>query len=175
MQVQRRKFAFLQGKGLWQKVRFAKHQAKGVSAGAVFVVDSEGGAKQLDKTRAQLHKGRDACLSSFPMAVGVAQPCIESWLLADASAIQQGLELETTPDVPEQPEKLPAPCQEKKKKENPKKVLVRIAGVKKEELSAKEKDKIATAMNDMDLVRNRCPQSFAPFAEEVEERIGPLF
>jgi hypothetical protein len=39
----------------------------------------------------------------------------------------------------------------------------------------KEKDFIATAMNDMPLVRKRCPQGFAPFADEVENRIRPLF
>jgi len=159
------------GGGYRQKATaFGKLAWRNGSHGAVFVVDSDG---DLKGRTADLTEGRDAAPSELPMAVGVAQPCIESWLLADAPAIRRGLELETTPDVPEQPEELLAPCQYKKK--NPKTVLVSIAGVKRQELSAKEKDEIATAMNDMDLVRNRCPQSFAPFADEVEDRIRPLF
>lgn len=138
----------------------------------VFVVDSDGDLK--GKT-AQLTKGRDAAPSKLPMAVGVAHPCIESWLLANAPAIRRGLELTTTPKVPQRPEDLPAPCQDKNGKENPKAVLARIVGARKKELSAQEKDKIAFAMNDMDLVRKRCPASFAPFADDVKVHIRPLF
>jgi hypothetical protein len=53
--------------------------------------------------------------------------------------------------------------------------LARIAGSRKKELSAGEKDRIAAAMNDMELPRARCPLGFAPFADEVEDHICPLF
>ena len=109
----------------------------------------------------------------FPMAIGVAPPCIEAWLLADASAIRYGLDLTSTPAVPDEPELLPAPS--RNERENPKKELARIAGQRKGDVSAAEKEKIAAAMNDMGLVRKRCPQGFAPFADEVEEHIRRLF
>ncbi|OHB69974.1 MAG: hypothetical protein A2V70_18550 [Planctomycetes bacterium RBG_13_63_9] len=174
MLVQRRRFATLQGKGLWQKVRFAKQQAtRGRSVGAVFVVDSEGGSKELKHKSAQLHKGRDSYLPEFPMAIGVAHPCIESWLLADASAIQRALGLTVTPAVPNDPETLPAPC--KNRTENPKSKLAQIGGSTKQAPSAEENAQIAREMNDMPLVRARCPRSFAPFADEVERHIRPLF
>ena len=87
MRVIRRAFSHLigKGKGLWQKVKFAKQTAYyNKSAGAVFVMDSEG--KHAERIK-ELIKGRDDGYAEFPMAVGVAHPCIEAWLLADASAI----------------------------------------------------------------------------------------
>ena len=173
MRVQRRPIAMLEGKGLWQKVRFAKHQAHGRSAGAVFAKDSEGGTRELQQTKADLKKGRDSCLAKFPMAIGVAHPCIESWLLADGPAIRQTLKLPRTPTVPDKPEELPAPRQDSN--DNPKEVLRKLAGATTKELPAKEMDGIAKAMNDMDLMRKRCPLGFAPFADEVDEYISPLF
>ncbi|MGD0897190.1 MAG: hypothetical protein ABR915_05095 [Thermoguttaceae bacterium] len=165
---------YLQRKRLHQKVQVAKQQAHGHgSHAAVFVVDSEGGPKELKAKRAQLEEGRDRKLPDFPMAVGVAHPCIESWLLADAAAIRRGLDLPATPAVPADPESLPAPCHDAD--ENPKRVLCKLAGVAKKELSADEKDCIARAMNDLALVRQRCPLGFAPFADEAERHIRPLF
>ena len=174
MLVKRRVYAMLQGKGRWQKVRFAKHQAyyNKTTDGVVFVLDSEGDQKKLKKTRKDLEKGRDADGLSIPMAVGVAHPCIESWLLADATAIRRGLELDKSPEVPENPESLPAPCMERKR--SPKTVLARAAGSTKKDLSSSQKDRIATAINDLDLIRQRCPAGFGPFADEVRQHIRPL-
>ena len=175
MLVKRYGVPFLQqkgtGKGLWQKVRFARRQAiYSGSHAAVFVRDSEG---ELEKKIGELNKGRDQGPSQLPMAIGVAHPCIESWLLTDASAIHRALDLATVPELPDKPEELPAPCQDRKR--NPKTELVRIAGSTKKELPTREKDEIATAMNDMALPRTRCPLGFAPFSDEVENRIRPLF
>ena len=174
MLVKRRVYAMLEGKGRWQKVRFAKRQAhyNTTTDGVVFVLDSEGGQKKLRETRKDLEKGRDADDLSIPTAVGVAQPCIESWLLADATAIRRGLELKESPEVPQEPESLPAPCKDRTR--NPKAVLARAAGSTKRELSAAQKDRIATALNDLDLVRRRCPLGFGPFADEVAQHIRAL-
>jgi hypothetical protein len=175
MRVKTKVLFSLQGKGLPEKVKFAKRQAfynRGTQA-VVFVRDSEGGEKELSETKAAMEKGRDAEGLSIPMAIGVAHPCIESWLLTDAAAIRRGLELSSNPTVPDKPESLPAPCMSRKN--NPKAALVRAAGSAKKELSAKEKDKIARAMNDLGLLERRCPLGFAPFAEEVRKRIRPLF
>jgi hypothetical protein len=163
---------FLQRKGtLPQKVQFAKRQATyNRSAGAAFVVDSEGALKER---MSDLTKGRRMETGDFPMVLGVAHPCIEAWLLADASAIRRGLDLTHNPEVPSEPEKLPAPRQDRRR--NAKTELARAAGQSRRDLSATEKDRIGRGMSDMDLVRDRCPLGFAPFADEVEQHIGPLF
>jgi len=169
--VKRYGMPFMQRRGsLPQKVRFAKRQARlNRSAGAVFVVDSEGDRRHRI---ADLEKGRRMEPGQFPMAVGLAHPCIEAWLLADAGAIQRGLRLPTTPQVPDEPEKLAAPRHDRQ--HNPKTVLSGLSGTRKRELSVAEKTRIAAAMNDMDVVRNHCPQGFARFADEVDEHIRPL-
>ena len=172
MLVKRYGKLFMMQKGtLPQKVRFAKRQARlNRSDGAVFVADSEGVLKQ---GIADLTKGRNMEQAEFPMAIGVAHPCIEAWLLADAAAIRRGLDLAGNPQVPDRPEQLPAPRLDKQR--NPKTELARAAGSAKKELAVKQKDRIAAKMNDMELVRRRCPQGFAPFADEVREHILPLF
>ena len=178
MRVKRYRIPYLQqeigSKGLHKKVEAAKKLAyRNRSHAAVFVVDSEGGGKELKKKHNDLRKGRDFGLANFPMAVGVAHPCIESWLLADGTAIRRALNLPKTPAVPNEPEELPAPRQDPHN--SPKEVLRRLTGATTKELPTKDKDKIAAAMNDMDLVRTRCPLGFAPFAGEVQQRIAPLF
>jgi hypothetical protein len=174
MRVKCRRFPHLRGGGVQKKVVFAKRQAYyNGAAAAVVVVDSEGGRNQLKRKIRDLKKGRDQRLPDFPMAVGVAHPCIEAWLLADASAIQQALGLTAEPEVPGEPEKLPAPCENEQN--NPKTRLAKAAGSRQKELSVRDKDSIAGAINDMALVRQRCPHGFAPFADEVLEQILPLF
>ena len=124
MRVVRRAVPHLQGKGLWQKVKFAKQRALyNRSAGAVFVMDSEGNHRGR---LAELSRGRDAAYSEFPMAVGVAHPCVEAWLLVDSLAIARGLGLSNSVVVPSNPERLPAP--QANRAHNPKTVLARCAG-----------------------------------------------
>ncbi len=157
--------------GLKRKVNFAVLQARySRSDGAAFVVDSEG---ELRKTVAALARGREMTPGDFPLAIGVAHPCIEAWLLANAGAICRGLGLPQPPQVPDQPEDLPAPQADRRN--NPKTVLARAAGSRRGDLQADEKDRIAAAMTDLDLARRRCPQGFAPFAGEVQEYLRPLF
>ena len=172
MRVKRYGMPFMQAKGsLAQKVRFAKRQARlNRSAGVTFVVDSEGDLKQRSRN---LTRGRTMEPGEFPMAVGVAHPCIESWLLADPLAIRRAFNMATNPPVPDEPESLPSPRQDRKN--NPKTALATSVGASKQELSVVEKERIAAAMNDMDLVRTRCPEGFGPFAGEVHEHIRPLF
>jgi hypothetical protein len=172
MQVKRYGRRFMMRPGsLKQKARFAKRQARyNRSAAAVFVVDSDGDLK--GRTR-DLVDGRRMETGDFPMAVGVAHPCVEAWLLADAAAIRRGVNLSADPACPERPEALLATSRDAQR--NPKAELARVAGGKRGDLSAREKQRIAAAMNDVPLVRRRGPQSFAPFADEVECHIRPLF
>jgi hypothetical protein len=169
MLVVRRHYAFLQsgGKTRTQKVHFAKRQAlHNNSAGVVFVLDSEGNFKGRKK---ELLEGRDRQYPEYPAAVGVAHPCIEAWLLADAAAVAEGLNLAKTPAVTAKPEELPAPCHDAKK--NPKAMLREIA---QRAISVSDKERIAV-IADISTLRQRCPLGFSPFADEVEKHIRPLF
>ena len=176
MRVKGTRISHLERGGHERKVKFHKNNAclSGRQA-AVYVVDSDGDKSDMERIRLKLAAARDSIHPEFPMAVGVAHPCIESWLLADATAIRRGLELDAAPEVPDCPEDLPAPCRDRL--HNPKTELCKAAGVSKQELSAAEKDCIARCINDhgISLLKERCPLSFAPFAEEVEDRIRPLF
>ena len=101
MLVKSRRLMHLEGRTLRKKVWLAKHQAwvNGSNA-VVFVIDSDAKPKALPRIRAELEDGRNGGLEEFPMAVGVAQPCIESWLLTDATAIRRGIGLSATPPSP---------------------------------------------------------------------------
>lgn len=172
MYVKRYGRPFLGQKGtLKRKVCFARRQAfYNQSNGAVFVVDSDG---DLRKKRKKLDSGRELGPSGLPMAIGVAHPCIESWLLSDADALCCGLNLTDASAVPEKPEELPAPCRDRR--HNPKTVLAALGNARQKKISVEDKNNIAKALSDMSLLRNRCPQGFAPFADEVETHIRPLF
>ncbi len=170
MQVLKRPLQFLQRGNLFQKVRFAKRQAfYNGSAGLVFVVDTEGNHPgQLE----ELRRGRDSEFREYPAAVGVAHPCIEAWLLADASAISRAMGLTQRANVPAQPESVPAPCQDRT--QNPKILLAQCAGLNRLVTSA-DTTRIAQEIRDLDAIRTRCPMSFAPFADEVVGIIKPIF
>jgi len=171
MRVKRRKESFLQGKTLEQKVKFSKRQANyNGAAGFVCVFDTEG---DHPAKLQEICRGRDAEHHNFPAAVGVAHPCIEAWLLSDGKAIARGT-LQTTLPVapPARPEDLPAPCRDKIT--NPKLVLGRCAGESRP-LAMADTSAIAAHIQDLDLLRARCPMSFASFADEVEARIRPIF
>ena len=171
LRVVGRPFPHLQGKGLWQKVKFAKRQAfSNGSAGAVFVMDSEGNHRGR---LAELSRGRDAAYREFPMAVGIAHPCIEAWLLVDSLTIARALGLSNPPVGPSNPENLPAP--RANPDHNPKRVLAICAGRSAKAISWREATLIALAITDLAALRKRCPVSFEPFAQEIEERIAPLF
>lgn len=69
--------------GLQEKSRLARMQSRDRKAdGLVFVVDADGGDAERAAKRGKLAAGGDQVPDGPPMAVGVAQPCIEAWLLA---------------------------------------------------------------------------------------------
>ena len=188
MRVHRRRFSHLQEekgkgpsrkvreKGLSRKVRLAQQRAiTRRSSGVVFVLDSEGNAEVRAKKIKELDDGRRMKSDLIPTAIGVAQPCIESWLLCDGPAIRRAMDLSRSPELPDEPESLPAP--QDNQQHNAKTVLTAAGGAanQKKELSAAEKDRIAKALNDLQLLRDGCPLSFVPFADEVEREIKPLF
>lgn len=159
------------GSGWTQKAAAARKLANHSDAdGAVFVIDTEGDLQR----REQLAAGRDLGPEEVPMVVGAAHPCIEAWLLVDATAIQRGLALDDVPQTPEEPESLPR--SKRTAGQEAKRVLKECVKQRKP-LSADAMGRIAAALNEhsLPLLRRRCPLGFAPFADEVEERIRPLF
>ncbi len=162
-------YMFLQKKlERWQKTRWAKRNSfYNGSAGCVFALDSEGDQKSV---RDELTKGRDSELPDFPMAIGVAHPCIEAWLLSDASAIRRGLGLQQRPAVPANPESLPAPQIDRTN--NPKTALA-ACNINNRHPNLAEKSAIAEYLG-LKMAESVCP-SFAAFTAEVQERIAPLF
>ena len=174
LRVVRKTYATLQQKGgLAKKAGYAKQQAfYNGSAGVVFVVDTEGDSPKTK--RENLEKARDAIDLDIPMAIGVAHPCIEAWLLADARAIARGTRKSIRPElVPADPEKLPAP--NKNRKNNPKIVLADCVGLKQSQLSSADLWAIARSIKNLTIVETACPEGFAPFAAEIRERIKPIF
>jgi hypothetical protein len=170
LRVKRRRIAFLQGKNLAAKVRFARRQAPyNGSSGLVIVLDTEGDHPARIE---QLHQACRSVSGTFPTAVGVAHPCIEAWLMADAAAIAQVCGLTSRPELPEVSETLAAPC--RRDGHDPKLVLARCAG-QATPLAASSAWAIARFTRDLLAVRTRCPLSFAPFADAVEGKIRPLF
>lgn len=168
LRVRQKAYMFLQDKKRWQKVRGAKRNARiNGSAGCIFVLDSEGDQASI---RAELQTGRDSESPDYPMAIGVAHPCIEAWLLADASAIRRGLSLEQKPVVPENPELLPAPHVDRKN--NPKFALAGCHPNTRHPNLA-EKSAIAEHLN-LESAGSVCPSLFA-FVSEIRNQIAPLF
>ena len=171
LRVIRKRYAQLSQSGdLRKKVQFAKVQSvNNGSHATVFVVDTEG--KKPKATLDEMRAGRDSRYPEAPMAIGVAHPCIEAWLLADVDAIANATGFQAPINVPQEPEKLPAP--QKNRVRNPKTILAESVG-QSGHLPAELTTKIARIL-DLARVAITCPQSFAPFAEEVRSHILPLF
>jgi hypothetical protein len=169
LRVKRSPLMFLQGKGMWQKVLFFKRNAQiNGAAGCVFVLDTEGNPATV---WADLDRGRKGGSATFPMAVGMAHPCIEAWMLSDASAVRRGLGLNQRPTVPPQPETLPAP--QANRTNNPKYILAGC-NVGGRHPNLVEKTAIAEHIA-LSTAESVCP-SFAAFAGEVRQHIrDPLF
>ena len=96
-------------------------------------------------------------MPDFPMAVGVAHPCIESLAIGRRRRpFAAAWILPRRRPFPRSPRQLPAPCQDRD--HNPKTVLrEHREACEQGKLGGREKDRIAAAMNDISLLRKRCP------------------
>lgn len=174
MAIRRGPRPFLQKAARWRRVQLVWSQATQdpICAGVVYVVDTEG--ENVEILMQEMIASRDSRHHNIPIAIGVAHPCLESWLLADHAAIKKAFDLQSAPQLPDSSETLPAPGRNREL--NPKTELVRCAGVQqRKDLSVEQKTLIAREIYDLDRLRDRCPLSFAPFAHEVITHIKPLF
>jgi hypothetical protein len=135
-------------------------------AAVVVVIDRD--RKSPTCTILPIKAGRDAAVQiiGLPCAVGCAIEAFDAWMIADGKAIGAAGG-DASISHPE-PEKL-------KEKEgtgqHPKYRAMRIFGGG-QGLGAKYAQ-VASAV-DIDLLKTACPDGFAPFAKEVEERLLPV-
>jgi len=105
------------------------------------------------------------------MAVGVAHPCIESWLLADASAIRRGFGLTgPRPVVPPDPEAIPL---HDAQGNNQLKMRLAACHPNNRHPNLAEKSTMAEHL-DFAIAEDRCPSLLA-FATEVRTQIRDRF
>ncbi len=165
--------------GLQEKSRLAKMQSRDQKADAlVFVVDADGDDAFRKAKWDQLDTGRNRVPNGPPMAVGVAQPCIEAWLIVHfwpkSAPTTGGASLSGPSNVLasySSPEDLPGDSADSA---HPKRVLAALRNQQTQDLDAKEKWEIARQV-DLQEIEQKCPKSFLPFAQEVHGNIAPLF
>ena len=151
------------GKGYRKKARLAllKAAQEGCKA-AVILIDRDGPRKawKLNHVKA----GRDE-VSDFPCAVRMAIETFDAWMITDGKAVGQagGKADQSHPS----PETLDGPPESD---QHPKRRAVKLFGT--ESLGAYY---CAVAEHvRLDVLARQCPDGFAPFADEVKDRLGPL-
>ncbi|HUU23082.1 MAG TPA: DUF4276 family protein, partial [Phycisphaerae bacterium] len=134
--------------------------------GVVVVIDRD---REPDRKRiGALREGRDSMQADVPVpcAVGTAVETFDAWMIADPAAIRAagGDASMSRPD----PEKLDGRAETDR---HPKVLATKAFGGRRE---LPQKYAEVAASVDIDLLRRCCPQGFAPFAAEVEERLLPV-
>lgn len=164
-----RKVRAVHGKGLTneQKAKGAILRANQTRCRAcVIVIDRD--RKPNSQTLAPLARGRD--MMQFkplpPCAVGVGVEAFDAWMILDGKAIRsaEGDPAQSHPN----PESLNG---KESSGRHPKDVAASIFGSKK---GLGQKYAVVAMHVDVELLRKHCPQGFAPFAAEVEDRIRPV-
>jgi hypothetical protein len=149
-----------------RKVKRAILQAKRDGFdGLVVVIDRD--RNRSSATVEPMREGRDALAEGGlpPCAVGVAVETFDAWMIVDAKAIKAagGDATQSHPN----PESLAG----KAKGNHPKDVADAIFGTQGG-TGLGPKYAIVAENVDLDLLSRTCPEGFAPFAEEVRQRIG---
>lgn len=140
------------GPGLYRKAVgwIRQGQQQGFDA-VVFLIDEDG----EDDRRRQMDQAQRTELSTLPRACGVAIRTFDAWFLAD----EQGLSRVLGTEIQRQPE----PERERNPKDRCQDLVNRSAAIGSlGELYAKLAESL-----DLDILAERCPQGFAPFAERV--------
>lgn len=159
----------------WRRVLQAKDRAAiAKSAALVYVVDTEStDGTVLNRLRKSHQTPPKSKHDTFRAAIGFSHPCIEAWLLADALAICRGACVSSMPVTPGDPESLPGAPKNAPGKFY-KRHLADLAKQDTDDLSAKTKWRIVNEIDDLQVVRTKCP-SFDHFATEVGTHLAPLF
>ncbi|MCB9742087.1 MAG: hypothetical protein H6741_09190 [Alphaproteobacteria bacterium] len=142
--------------------------------GVIIVIDEDGhSASSRSKRMQRLTDGR-ATNPNARCALGVARPMVESWLLGDPKAWK--------PAFGAQPGNLPSrPEHETGQKNVSQQKRPYTKQVLEQALREVGHDHMLSGYTrlarhcDVDTLTHSCPDSFAPFAEEVRSHIGPLY
>jgi hypothetical protein len=141
------------GDGCFKKaVRWILDTQKKGSYDALILLIDEDCQKER---RTQLDKAQDYQLSNFPRALGVAIRSFDAWMLADEKALAQVLNC-------------PISCQSKPETiPDPKRQCKALRDGSQREISLSEMYSEVAGATNLDLLCERCPNGFAPFAERV--------
>ena len=164
-----RRIEHVRGKGdVWRKkaeAAISLAQEHGFDA-VVIVVDRDRDSKG-GKCR-PVFDGRDGMpgLGYPPCAVGCAIETFDAWMIADGKAVgAAGGDAARSHPSPESLD------QEEGTGGHPKDRAIELFGSGRELTGAYAK---VAAHVDLDLLEKLCPEGFAPFAEDVRDRIGPV-
>jgi hypothetical protein len=141
--------------------------------GVVIVVDRDGPERGGDRL-AKMERGRERAEADgyvLPCALGIAIETAEAWLLADGQALENALGLDETPSISD-PEGLYG---RKGSEEHPKGKLNSYLDRDSQNRTHGECIADIAERSDIPVIRDKCKRGFAPFQDEVTERIAPFF
>ncbi|MBN1975323.1 MAG: DUF4276 family protein [Sedimentisphaerales bacterium] len=142
------------GPGYFKRaIRWLKEaEQRGVDV-LIFLIDEDGKKERIE----QIQNAQDYLLSSLPRAMGVAIRAFDAWMLADEKVLSQVLGYSINRQV--NPETI----------RNPKKVCEELLGDSKIGLSQREMYAQVSNNIDINVLCERCPSGFKPFAAHVKE------
>ncbi len=157
------------GRKLAKKVIAAGRRAKQAGQNALAIVIDRDRKPDKDRIRA-MREGRDSACgpSNPPCAVGCAVEMFDAWMICDEKAIEAAEG--DSGKAHQNPESLAGG---KKADKYPKTVADEIFGTKSGVGLGPKYAVVAEAV-DIEMLEERCPRGFAPFAKEVREKIAPV-
>ena len=158
--VHQGKMASRWGKKVFTAIWYARH-GRAEPLDAVVLVADRDGPRNAARLR-EMQEGRDSYgPSALPCALGVPVEMFDAWMIADTEAIEAAVgdaaRAQPCPEALADPKAAADAIFETR----------RGAGLG-------PKYAIVAREVDLDALAKTCPQGFAPFAQEVRERIGPV-
>jgi hypothetical protein len=152
-----------------KKAKAAIALARELGCQAVVILRDRDRARTVNRLR-PLQRGRDAAAidgTNPPCAVGLAVETFDAWMIADGKAVAKATDCKTGRSHPS-PEGLRG---QEQTGDHPKDWARELFGGL--DAMAEAYPKVAASVN-IAFLETACPEGFAPFAEEVRQRIGPV-
>ena len=140
------------GKGYFKRaIRWIKEAENRQADALVFLIDEDGKSERIE----QIRDAQDFPLSQLRRAMGVAIKMFDAWMLADEKTLTQvlGYHVNRQPD----PETI----------RNPKQVCADLLVESQDQMSQSEMYAKVSSEIDIDILCDRCPSGFKPFATYV--------
>ena len=135
-------------KRAWGWIRLAEREEYDA---LILVIDQDGN----EERKQQFDRAQDDLRLSLPRALGVAIKMFDAWMLADEQALSKILETRIDP--------LPNPESE----DDPKGKCENLRDEAHSQLSLREMYAAIAERTDVERLKDRCPNGFAPFAQRV--------